>query len=296
MGIKQPTVSFHLKRLEEEAGVPLFQTRQKRIFLTDAGRALLHYAERIVSWTEEAENALQDYYHHKRGHIIIGSSNTPSAHFLPETLRLLQTRYPQMKMTVRVKNAPLILQMVKRFEVDTGIVVARSFEDPEVIVEPLFPDDLGLVVPPDHPLASVSTLSPHHIEAIPLVLREAGSTSRQLTEQWAHQHHIALRIALEMETTEAIKKSVIAGLGASILSRLAVKQECAEGKLVFHAIPTPVFQRQVMLIYHRQRFMTPLMKDVIQYLMEKKRALPAVGNARRQTNDSENFFTKGGAD
>lgn len=265
MNLKQPTVTFHMKKLEQYAGLPLFVMKHKKVFITDAGNALLHYARRIVSWADEAELVLDDYRQLKKGKVTIGASNTPAIYFLPKLIGKMQELYPHIDISLHVQNSPQIVDMLKNFEIDFGMAAEHHIDDPDLIAKPLYEDELGLVMPPAHPLGKADPIPVGSLSEERWILREKGSASRRMMEEWAMQHHMEFKATLELGATEAIKQAVMAKLGISILSRLAVNKEVSEGTLVFKKLPSPLLTRNIFLIYNRNRFITPLIRNFISF-------------------------------
>lgn len=269
MNIKQPTVTFHMKKLEDAAGIPLFEQHYKHVLLTDAGEALFHYASRIVAWAEEAEQVLTDYRHFKKGTVIIGASNTPATYLLPPLLGHMQKAYPLVQIFLQVRNSPQILDMLNKFEIDFGIIAEYEVDQPDLIATPLADDEMGLVMHPGHRLAKHEQISLKDLRNERFILREKGSASRRMSEEWALANEFQFQISMELGATETIKQSIMSELGISILSRLAVAREVADGKLVFRKIPPPVLSRHLYLVYNRNRFLTPIVQDFIAFFQRQ---------------------------
>lgn len=269
LNLKQPTVTFHMKKLEQFAEVPLFEMKHKRVLLTHAGDALAHYANRIVTWVEEAEQVLDDYRHYRKGKIMIGASNTPATYFLPKLLGRMQQAYPHVQIYVKVNNSPQIVEMIKEFEIDLGLAAEHQIDDPELEIIPLLEDELGLVMRPDHPFAQEEQIHPERLRNEKWIVREKDSASRRMYEKWALQHQFNIRENMELGATEAIKQAVIHRFGIAILSRLAVTEELNEGKLIYKKIPSTELTRGIFLIYNRNRYITPVIRDFIQLFKQQ---------------------------
>jgi DNA-binding transcriptional LysR family regulator len=265
LNIKQPSVTFHMKKLEQEAGVPHFIHRHKLIFFTEEGKALLHYAARIVSWSEEAQQVLSDYAQFKIGKVVIGSSNTPATYLLPKLLGKMREVYPEVQIVLQIKNSPQIMDMVKKFEIDFGLVAENKIDDPELVITPLVDDELGLVVYPDHPLAHAEGIGPELLQNEHWILRDQDSASRRMMEMWFGQYQIDSKRGMELGTTEAIKRAVICRLGISVLSRLAVEDEVKNGQLIYKSLDSTTLSRGIFFIYHKNRFITPIVKEFIHF-------------------------------
>ncbi|MGE7225746.1 LysR substrate-binding domain-containing protein [Paenibacillus glucanolyticus] len=263
--IKQPSVTFHMKKLEQSIGVPLFIYKHRMVLLTNEGKALLHYATRIVALSEEAEQVLTDYLQFKKGKIIVGSSNTPATYFLPNLLGEMRLAYPDVNIVIQVNNAPQIIDLVKKLEIDFGLVAEHKVSDPELVAIPMVNDELGLVMDPDHPLALVDTIEAELLQNELWILREQDSASRRMMELWADQNHIEYKDGLELGTTEAIKRAIQCRLGISILSRLAVEDEVRSGQLIFKSLNSETMSRSLFFIYSRNRFITPILQECIHF-------------------------------
>ncbi|MEI0737267.1 LysR family transcriptional regulator [Paenibacillus sp. JTLBN-2024] len=118
LGLKQPTVTFHMKNLEREFGVKLFDARMGRIILTDAGRALLHYASKINALASEAQRVVNDFDTLKQGTLSIGASYVPATYILPSILDSFTKSFPGIRVTLSVKTAPAIMQMLHSHQID----------------------------------------------------------------------------------------------------------------------------------------------------------------------------------
>lgn len=267
--IKQPTVTFHMKKLEETSGVTLFRNHAKNIFLTDAGKALFHYASRIVSWVEEAEQTIYDYRQLKKGNILIGASNTSATYFIPHSLGQLQETYPNIHISLIVKNTPLALEKLKKFEIDFCIVAENEINDPDLVVYPLLQDELGLVLYPDHPFTKGDKFPLEYLRDERWILREKDSASRRMFEEWAIENEVELKVTMELGATEAIKKTVMSKLGISILSYLTICEEVQNKQLVFKQIPSPILTRNIFLVYNRNQFITPIVQGFIDFYKAK---------------------------
>lgn len=207
LGIKQPTVTFHMKSLEEEMGVRLFESRSGKTFLTEAGQALLHYSVKINALTQEARRVVKEYDSLYRGTLHIGASYVPATYLLPTILNTFSQEFPGIRIVLSVKPSPVIREMLIRHQIDLGVISSEPFVGPALQAETLCEDDLVLICSPQHGLAQKDTLTPDHIAQIPFALHGNESSTRRLTNQWLAQHDIRLRSTVEMDSLEAIKQA-----------------------------------------------------------------------------------------
>ncbi|OBZ16349.1 transcriptional regulator [Bacillus sp. FJAT-27264] len=259
LGLKQPTVTYHLKNLEEQLGEKLFEPRMDKMILTESGRAFLHYAVKINSLAAEAQRVVKEFGNAGRGTLRIGASYVPATYLLPGILGEFSERYPRTTISLTVKPFLSIKEMLLNHEIDIGILSTERFEQPGLLSTALCEDELVLVFSPEHPLASQSVLQPAEIASASFILHDMESSTRQLTNKWFEQGGFIPRTSLLLDSLEAIKQSLLGGKHVSFISRMAVEDEVARGKLVMRSIPNYPFQRHIFCSYHRERFFSPLM-------------------------------------
>lgn len=255
LGIKQPTVTFHMKSLEEEMGVRLFESRSGKTFLTEAGQALLHYSVKINALTQEARRVVKEYDSLYRGTLHIGASYVPATYLLPTILNTFSQEFPGIRIVLSVKPSPVIREMLIRHQIDLGVISSEPFVGPALQAETLCEDDLVLICSPQHGLAQKDALTPDHIAQIPFALHGNESSTRRLTNQWLAQHDIRLRSTVEMDSLEAIKQLVlIGGMSHSCLGwRYSGRNSTGSFKFFpfpesrHHAIYTPYITRTATL-------------------------------------------------
>ncbi|MBX4150849.1 LysR family transcriptional regulator [Paenibacillus lautus] len=253
LGIKQPTVTFHMKSLEEELQVRLFESRSGKTFLTEAGQALLHYAVKINALAKESERVVREYDSLYRGTLHIGASYVPATYLLPAILNTFAREFPGIRISLSVKPSPVIRDMLARHQIDLGIISSEPFTGPSLHAESLCRDDLTLICSPDHPLAKTDSLQPEQIIRTPFALHGTESSTRQLTDLWLAQHGLHMRSPVELDSLEAIKQLVFLGDHISFMSRMAVQREQQEGLL--HVLPIPGHQasRHIYSVRNRDR-------------------------------------------
>lgn len=211
LGIKQPTVTFHMKSLEEELGVRLFEARSGKTFLTEAGQALLHYSVKINALAREARRVAGEFDTLYRGTLLIGASYVPATYLLPSILHAFSQEFPGIRMALSVKPSPVIREMLIRHEIDLGVISSEPFTEPALQAESLITDDLVLICSPKHPLARKTQLNMEEISKTPFALHGSESSTRRLTERWFGQQGLQLRNTIEVDSLEAIKQARAAG-------------------------------------------------------------------------------------
>lgn len=259
LNLKQPTVTFHMKNMEKDFGVKLFESRMGKILLTDAGYALYHYAVKISSLAAEAERAVREFDKLRKGSLQIGASYVPATYLLPGVLHRFAELYPGVHISLSVKTAPIVREMLERQEIDLGIISSDSFESPELDTQPICEDDLVLIFSPDHPFASMPNPTAEQIASSFFVMHAMESSTRRLTEKWLQNQHRYLPSYLELDSLEAIKQTVMLGKHISFVSRLAVQAEIERGLLEMRPIPGQRPKRYVYMATNKQRYRSALL-------------------------------------
>lgn len=263
--ISQPSVSIQVADLERSLRVDLFEQLGKRIYLTDAGRVLQDYARQILNLVEEANSALAEVAGEYRGRLTIGASTTPGTYVLPRVIGAFQEKYPNVTVTLDIANTRRIQERILRNELDVGIV-GWEVSSHNLEVLPLLEDELVLVVPPGHHLAQAQTVQAKALRDQRVIMRERGSGTREAAEAALRDVGVVLSPAMELGSNEAIKETVAAGLGVTILSILAVAPEVAARRLVVVPMSDVSIRRAFRVVYHRDKRMGKALRTFLDML------------------------------
>lgn len=227
----QPSVSKQLRLLEDSLGVKLLDRLPRGVALTDAGRILAEHAREIFSHRDRAVRDLDDLAGLGRGRLSIAASRTVGSYLLPTILSKYSALHPAIVLEVRVTNTQRSIEMVRMGGAEIALVEGPVEAD-EVVGEVFGTDELVVVAAPGHPLAKRK--SPVRLERIlseRLMAREAGSGTRDILDRELARRNLTWKPSLEVESAEAIKRFVAAGLGIGVLSDLAVAHELEDGDL-----------------------------------------------------------------
>ena len=251
--LSQPALSQHVRELETALGARLFDRLPRSVALTDAGRVLAEHATRLFVTLADARQAIQDLQGLERGSLTIGASTTPGIYVLPRLLGAFRQRYPGIQLTLHLGNSEGIERRVRASELDLGLVGGHQACPGEACLNAGLPDELRLVVPPRHRWASGREVAPERLMDEPLLMREVGSATRELTERTLRAAGVRYRDGLVLEHPEAIKQAVLAGLGVAFLSIHTVHGEVATGRL--HALRLRGLRlvRHFHLLHHEAR-------------------------------------------
>jgi DNA-binding transcriptional LysR family regulator len=223
--LSQPTLSQHVQELERELGHQLFTRRRREIALTEAGRVFEPCAARVVAATDDARQAVVDLGGLNRGSLLVGGSTTPGIYVLPHAVALFRRRHPGIQLTLHIANTRIIEERVRASELDLGVVGGHVLGPGERCISAGLVDELVLVAPPRHDWARRGGASQRDVATERLLVREAGSATRQVMERALQQAGITPAETMELNHTEAIKECVIAGLGVAFVSSYAVRRE-----------------------------------------------------------------------
>jgi DNA-binding transcriptional LysR family regulator len=220
--LSQSTVSQHIKLLEDELGCPLFLRVGKRVLVTEAGNLLLQYAEKIFHDLKNAEMALREISALKRGALRLGVGATTLTYRLPHVLGEYNRRFPDIELIVQTGTTEFLLDGVKAQRIDIAIVMSPGAPQPGLNIQPLGDEELVFVLNRNHPLAGRRTLAPADLSSLRFILFEKNTAMQNLIDRYFESLGVAPRITMEVESIEAIKSLVRAGLGASVLPLCAV--------------------------------------------------------------------------
>jgi len=243
--LSQSTVSQHIKLLEEDLGCPLFLRVGKRVVVTEAGRVLLQYAERIFRDMKNAEMALREISALKRGTVRFGVGPTTLTYRLPHTLGDYMRRFPDVELVVLAGTTEFLLEALRSHHLDLAVVMS-NVPHPGLTITPLGLEELVVVMNRAHPLARKRALLPADLLSLRFILYGKHSAMQNLIDRYFESLEVAPRITMEVENNEAIKSLVRCGLGASILPLCAVAEDSSEELKIMRVKGKPL-KRQLCL-------------------------------------------------
>ncbi|NJJ38755.1 LysR family transcriptional regulator [Paenibacillus apii] len=237
LGLKQPTVSFHMKSLESELGTPLFQSRSGRVLLTEAGLALHPYAVRIVALASEAERSVKQTVSRSKVKLDIGASQVPAAYLLPAVLAGLVRQYPEIEISVSEAGEPGLRERLRTRELGLGVLHSGGQADESLHLKKIADDEAVLIFPSDHPFIYKDDLAPDEIAREPWIQHAQGSRLREFADSWAELNGLHLWNKMELQSSEAVKRSVVQGHAVAVFSKIGVAAELESGSLGYRQLP-----------------------------------------------------------
>ncbi|WP_122234775.1 LysR family transcriptional regulator [Pseudomonas amygdali] len=234
--LTQPAVSLQIRQLEDQLNLKLIERVGKRLKPTSAGTTLLEHIARIDAVVEDALLELSSHASGVAGKVAIGTGATACIHLLPPMLQALRRRFAQLDVRVSTGNTDGILKAVEENRLDLALVTLLA-SGRSLHITPLLEDEfVAIFASSQQPIAAEMT--PEHLCELPLVVFEAGSSTRLLINEWFLQAGIRVKPVMELGSIEAIKEMVAAGLGYSIVPRMAVAAvHHRRGLQVLHLMP-----------------------------------------------------------
>lgn len=275
----QPAISKQVQALEESFGTRLFDRVGKSIILTEAGKILRDHANIAFQTLEDARAAIDQLRGLQRGHLRIGAASTIGTYMLPHPLGEMKAQFPGIEITLLISNKARVIQRVLNHEVELGFV-GPPVEPAELQREEYLLDELVLIMAPTHRLAGKKSVAVRDLAEEVFVLREQGSGTREIMEEELARVKVSLKKAMELGSTEAIKQAVAANLGVSIVSKFAITLEVLQGRLLSARLPELNLKRQLYLIHHKGRILSPAARQYSALLLgtdadERQKSIPA---------------------
>jgi DNA-binding transcriptional LysR family regulator len=251
--LTQPTVSGHIKSLEEEIDCKLFDRLGRTIIPTKEAEILYNYAIEIIEKANNIKEAIGQFKKEITGELIIGASTIPGTYLIPSIMAKFRKMYPSISFQILISDSRGIVEKISRHELLIGIVGSR-LANSQIAYTPFLEDELIVVSSPA--LIKNRQLTLKELMTLPMVLREEGSGTRKETEKILEDKGVSLediKVAGIFGSTDAIKQAVKAGLGVSILSRLSVKDELKYA--IFKEIKLSDIQmkRKFYIVTHKKR-------------------------------------------
>ena len=233
--LTQPAVTLQIQALENELGVRLFDRTGGKVSLTPQGKILLNHANKLASIAAQAERELGTTQGTVSGELSLGVSTTIAQYVLPKLLGAFLAEHPQVQFSLRSGNTAEIVQLLLDGKVSAGLIEGPA-QERGVHTEPFMDDELVLIAPRDFESARISRAQ---LQRLPLLMREQGSGSRRVVETALNKAGLkskSFQKVMDLDSTEAIKSAVEAGLGVGFVSRWAISKELELGTLQVVAV------------------------------------------------------------
>jgi DNA-binding transcriptional LysR family regulator len=268
LSLRQPTISAHVQEEKSLGGKLLYRVRG-RVSLTPLGRLLLDRAKNLLEFKRETVAAVEQFQGTLSGELWVGGSNIPGQYLLPPKLTAFVKKYPGVKPVLRIGDSAGIVEDVLDGKVELGFVGFKT-GDGRLAFEKLWDDEMVLAVSQGHPWSRRKAVQMADLRAEKFISREGGSGTldsfRQLLAKHRQSPDELLNIAMELGSTEAVKEALMSGFGISILSRISIRRELAEGSIIEVPIRGLTLKRDFYQVFHKRRPLHPIAQTFRHFL------------------------------
>jgi len=257
--LTQPTVSGHIKALEDYLGVSLFDRTSKKVIPTKAAEILYPFAMKILKINKLALKEIAMFKGMEKGVLELGGSNIPGQYIIPSYINKFKEIHGNIKVTLKISDTNEIIELVSEGVLEIGFVGA-IIEHKNIVFIPFSNDELVFIVPPKHPMKNKKEITLDEITKEKFVIREVGSGTRKFTEEFLKKYGYdikELNVVIEIGSTEGVKEAVKAGLGCALISRRAVEDELKNKLFYSPKISNLDIKRDFYLIYSSEKTLSP---------------------------------------
>jgi DNA-binding transcriptional LysR family regulator len=262
----QPAISAQVRQLEQELNTTLFERLGTRIALTPAGKIFAEYAEQILELRRRAQDSISELERTPRGELVIAANEATCIYVLPTVFSEYKKQFPQVQLLVDRSYGSRVVQAVMDNLADFGIT-QLPVEEKKLQVARIHVDEIKVLAPARHPVASLAQVTCRDLIGHPLLLPKSGITRTRLNA-WLEPVEDDISISMELDSTEMIKRFVMAGLGISFLAASHCQEEVAAGKLAAISIGPEPMIRRLGLIYRKDKALSKAALGFIQVTLE----------------------------
>ncbi len=262
--LTQPTISQTIRELEEHYGTLLFERLSKRLYITEEGRHLLKLAKDTLRSFDNLELQMQSEA--KIEHFRIGASVTVGSCLLPSLLEDFLKRRPHVDLISFIGNTHAIEEKLLRADLDVG-VVEGIVKSPDLISIPMVEDYLVLAFRSDHAFAALDSFSPSDLEGLDFVMREKGSGTRELFENYLRASHTQIKCRIEAPFPEAMVNAILYNHCMAVISVRLIEKELQKGTVCMLRHPENAWNRTFNLVYHKDKIITDSMLLIRELLL-----------------------------
>jgi DNA-binding transcriptional LysR family regulator len=268
----QPAISAQVRQLEQELNTTLFERLGTRIQLTTAGRILAEYAEQILDLRRRAQDMINELERVPRGELIIAANEATCIYVLPGVFRRYKEMFRNVQLHVDRSYGARVVEAVLDNLADFGIS-QLPIQEKKLQVVKIYTDEIRMLCRPDHPLAAKDAVRAEDLKDTPLLLPKSGTTRARLNA-WMEVVEEDLNISMELDSSEMIKRFVLAGLGISFMAVSHCREEVAAGKLRMVSLAPDPMVRRLGLIYRKDKALSKAALGFIQVILEMSEQSP----------------------
>jgi DNA-binding transcriptional LysR family regulator len=262
----QPAISAQVRQLEQELRADLFERFGSRISLTTAGKIFAEYAEQMLELRKRAQDSIAELETNPRGELVIAANEATCIYVLPKVFSEYRQLFPAVQLEVNRSYGSRVVEAVMDNSADFGLT-QLPVDEKRLQVVNVHRDEIRLIVRVDHPLAEKKSVSPHDIVGDYLVLPKHGRTRTRLNA-WLEPVEDEMRISMELDSTEMMKRFVIAGLGVTFLAASNCREEIAAGELRAISLAPEPMVRRLGLVYRKDKALSKAALGFIQVVLD----------------------------
>ncbi|MGA2132962.1 MAG: LysR family transcriptional regulator [Bryobacteraceae bacterium] len=262
----QPAISAQVRQLEQELNTALFERFGSRISLTTAGKIFADYAARMLELRRQAQDNINELERNPRGELVIAANEATCIYVLPRVFSEYKNMFPAVQLQVDRSYGSRVMEAVLENIADFGLT-QLPVEEKRLQVVHIHKDEIRLIAPARHPLAERKTVYATDVVAYPLLLPKSGTTRARLNA-WLELVEDDLRVSMELDSTEMMKRFVMAGLGISFLAASNCHEEIAAGKLRAIPLAPEPMVRRLGLIYRKDKALSKAALGFIQVVLD----------------------------
>ncbi|VAW59986.1 RuBisCO operon transcriptional regulator CbbR [hydrothermal vent metagenome] len=264
--LTQPAVSIQVKRLEEQAGIALFEKIGKKTFPTAAGKIMYSACTDILSRVSELKNSFEELKGEVKGSLQL-SVVTTSKYFLPKLLGVFLQQYPEVEPKLKFTNRARVIERLMNND-DDFVVMGQIPEDDNLEAYPFLTNILGIVAPADHPLANRKNITIKDLASQRFLIRESGSGTRYVFDKLLQKHGVKIEPYMELGSSEALKQAVMAGLGIAVLSLHSVQLERDVNKLTVLDVEGFPLKRRWYAVHLKGRKLSLVARTFLDFILK----------------------------
>lgn len=269
--LTQPAISIQLKRLEEQAGIPLFEQVGKKIFPSTAGKVMYDASLDILDRVSQLGNEFESLSGVVKGALKI-SVVTTAKYFMPHLVGQFLKIYPDVEPQMKFNNRAGIVERLMNCK-DDFVVMGQIQDDKHLESYPFLENILVTVAPPDHPLANKKNISLERLVKERFLQREPASGTRIFFNKMLEKQKLKIEKYMEISSSEAIKQGVMAGLGLAVISLHSLRLECETGKLVILDVKGFPLKRRWYAVHLKGKTLSLTAKTFLDYILENSHRL-----------------------
>jgi DNA-binding transcriptional LysR family regulator len=278
LGVTQPAISAQVRSLENEVGARLFDREGGKVTFTAAGRLFEPFAEHCLQCHSHILAGVSELYQSPRGEISVSTSEATSLYVLPTVFAQFKKLYSRVHLSIVRSERTRTLEAVFSREVDFGIV-SLPVKDSRLLIHSIHKDEVLLVTSPSHPLADRDTVKLDEIIQYPLLMIKHGR-QREKINAFFQSKDLQPRVAMELESSELLKRLIGAGIGMGFLPQTNVSSDVSAGLLKTMKVEGMRVQRELAIVYRKDKTLTRAAHAFLEVATNGARPLPALGRTR----------------